>query len=548
MNEILLVIQDAIKNFLTKNDYPLTLNDKITTNLLVSEKEHQFGDITTNAAFVIAQQTKTNPRALAEACIAHLKETLPENLIASFSIAGPGFINMTLHEQYFISFAQNTLDKGVKIKRTQAPINVEFVSANPTGPLHFGHGRGGIIGNTLTRILQDRGYQSTQEFYINDAGTQITKLGLSLQARYLQNLDPQGDHPLPEEGYQGEYLIGMAEELVKKHQDTLTLKDASFFASYAKEALLKKQQETLKNYGINFDVWFSEKTLHTSGAIEETLALLEKNGHTYNESGALWLRASAFGDEKDRVLRKTTGELTYVAADIAYLRNKKDRGFSKLIMVLGQDHHGYVSRMKAAMQALGYNPDDLSIILYQLVSIKESGEVVRMSKRKGKIVSLDDIISTVGPDVARYFFLNRKADAHLEFDVDLALKRTEDNPVFYIQYAFVRTKSIEEKATKEGFTFDLTFSALDSYERSIIKKIAHLDLLLEDICTNYQTHLIAYYAYELAQITHHYYAHYRILERDQQDQSAQRFTMIKLLQKTLGRCLDLLGLSKPSSM
>ncbi len=522
----------------------------ITFNLNLDEGKKEFGDLNSNAALVLAKELKRKPLDIAQ----EIKSSFTNPALKAIEIAGPGFLNFFLTQEAYIQLAHELFQAQgnfFKLDPT-APKNnysLEFVSANPTGHLHLGHGRGGIIGDVLGNILKFLGHNVTKEFYINDAGSQIKKLGLSLKIRCQQLLGQ--DINLPEEAYHGEYLIDLAKECIKTNGQDVLNKPDEFFASYAKELLLKDIQNTLKEYGINFDIWFSEKTLHTSGAIEQEIKKLIQSNNTYEKDGALWFKSTEYGDDKDRVLRKKDGELTYIAADIAYLDNKITRGFDHLIIILGQDHHSYVSRLKGILQAMGRNPAVLDVILYQLVSIKESGAVIRMSKRSGKFIILKDIIDTVGADVARFFYLNRKADAHLEFDIDLALKKTDENPVYYIQYAYVRTCSILEKAKEIPEFSNLTkedLNGISSSDASLIKKIISLKELLKDISSHHQTHLLTYYLLELSHSFHRYYNDNRVIEPTNIPQSRARLLLIKQLKDTFAIALDLLGISKPEKM
>lgn len=522
----------------------------VTINLNADAQKQAFGDLTCNAALMLAQPLKRNPKDIAARIVAEFKH----EYIDRIEIAGPGFLNFFLKPPVFVALAHDLYqmkDAFFKLPAATPKKNfsIEFVSANPTGPLHLGHGRGGIIGDVLGNIIRFLGHQATKEFYINDAGSQMQKLGLSLKARCHQALGQ--NIPVPEEGYQGEYLIALAQQCIQEFGPDVVEKSDEFFTLYAKNHLLEQIKHTLADYGIHFDVWFSEKTLHESGAIKKALETLTKNGYTYEKDGALWFAATTFKDDKDRVLKKANGELTYIAADVAYLRNKLDRHFDHLIMVLGQDHHSYVVRLKGILQALGYSPDMLDVILYQLVTLKESGQQVRMSKRAGKIVTLKDIIETVGADVARFFYLNRKADAHLEFDIDLALKKTEENPVYYIQYAYVRTNSILDKAGQESQLANIThtdITELGQAEIILLKKIIVLKEILEAISTNYQTHILTYYVLELAQQFHSYYSKNRVIDLEHIQQSRTRLGLIKILNNTFNLCLTLLGISRPETM
>lgn len=522
-------------------------NLDITLN--TDEQRQQFGDLSTNAALILSKKIGKNPREIAE----QIAKNFSHPALDKIEIAGPGFINFYLKPETYIQLLKEITEQQeqffkpelIKIKN----FNIEFVSANPTGPLHFGHGRGGIIGDVLGNITKFVGHNVTKEFYINDAGTQIQKLGESFKARCYQELGHE--LALPEEGYQGEYLLELAREAVKESGEQLLQKPDQFFVEYAKEKLLAKLQQTLTDYGIIFDIWFSEKTLHDQHKIEDAINRLDQAGYLYEKDGALWFKSTEFGDDKDRVLRKQDGSWTYVAADIAYMLDKAQRGFDQLIMVLGQDHHGYVDRLHGIHKALGLEKSLLDIILYQLVSLKEKGEQIRMSKRAGRMVTLQDIIDTVGKDVARFFYLNRKADAQLDFDIDLALKKTEENPVYYLQYAFVRLNSILKNAATHKELENITASDaqyLTQEEYLILKKIVALKDLLQNITRTYQTHQLTYYALELAQLFHSYYSKNKVIDLEQLARSRARLLLVQQLQMTLGLILKLLGISQPQTM
>ena len=517
--------------------------------LNVDEAKQQFGDLNSNAAMVLAKQLKRAPREIAGQIAGEFKNTDVENI----EIAGPGFLNFFLTSQAIGGLAGELFQKREQFFKpkdlTPQNVSIEFVSANPTGPLHFGHGRGGIIGDVLGNVLKFIGHNVTKEFYINDAGTQIQRLGVSLKARCKQELGQ--DRPVPEDGYQGEYLIETARMCIKEHGKNVIEQPDTFFQDYAKTMLLARITETLTTYGIQFDVWFSEKTLHEDGSIERSLAWLKEHGHLYEKDGATWFKSTSFGDDKDRVVRKADGELTYVAADIAYMKNKIDRGAQHLVMILGHDHHGYVQRLHGLHAALELQEYPLDIILYQLVKMKEGGKQLRMSKRAGTMVTLHDIIDTVGTDVARFFYLNRKADAQLEFDIELALTRSEENPVYYVQYAYVRTGSILTKAAEQEeyasiSTDDATF--LGREEAPLIKKIVALGDIVTTVAHNNQTHQLTYYALELAQLFSKYYAKHRVIDPTSSKQTRARLLLISTLRTTFATIFDLLGISKPTSM
>lgn len=515
----------------------------------ISEQRLNFGDLSTNCALILAPVVQLPPREVA--AIIQTKLTNDKS-IASISIAGPGFLNITLTPECYTQLAHQSYTAIAQLVKPSTKVescNVEYVSANPTGPLHFGHGRGGIIGNTLARVLQFAGVTTTAEFYINDAGRQILKLGESLRIRYAQWCGQVVE--LPEDGYHGEYLQDIAKELYDQHGTSLEGKSDEYFAQYAQTLLLERITQTLEGYGVSFDVWFSEKTLHESGAIDEAIDTLRERGHVYEHDDALWFRSTSFGDDKDRVLKRSNGSWTYVAADIAYLLNKLNRGFKKLVMVLGQDHHSYVVRLHAVLQAFGYDKSVLDIILYQLVTIKNEGELVRLSKRSGNIVALDDVVEAVGKDCARFFYLNRKPDAHLDFDIGLALKQTDENPVYYIQYALVRCKSIIRNALENSAFNNINpadMTEFTEYERLLLRKIASLKNTLETVINSYQTHLISYYTIELAQLLHRYYSTHRVIDAENIAISRHRLAVISCMENALELCLELLGLSLPESM
>jgi arginyl-tRNA synthetase len=519
--------------------------------LNTDEQKQDFGAINSNIAMILAKQLGKPPRDIAQQIIQDFKN----EYVQKVEIAGPGFLNFFLTPAAFQKLAQElytqkeTFFKPDSSTFNPKTFNVEFVSANPTGPLHLGHGRGGIIGDVLCNVLNFVGHKAIAEFYINDAGSQMQKLGQSFKARCMQALGK--DAQVPEEGYHGEYLIELAKECIAKKGEKVLGEPDEFFVQYAEQHMLEQIKKTLADYGIAYDVWFSEKTLHKDGSIARAIDLLEQKGFIYEKDGALWFKSTEFGDDKDRVVRKADGNMTYVAADIAYMKNKIDRGAQHLVIVLGHDHHGYVARLQALLKALDLPTKDLDAILYQLVKMKASGQLVRMSKRAGNIVTLRDVIDMVGADVARFFYLNRKADAQLEFDLDLALKKTEENPVFYVQYAYVRTGSILNKAAEVDTLQNIAQNDLKnigSNEQFLLIKISSLKNLLQNISTNYQTHVLTYYALELAQAFHAYYAKNRVIDLENIPQSRARLCMVMLLRNTLETVLKLLEISRPEKM
>ncbi len=561
----------TIRNFIiteAKRKYVLTDADfKHLSFTINTGAEAKFGDLSTNIAMILTKEVGLNPRVIAGDMQEALTTTHEMRFyIEQVHIAGPGFLNLTLSkaatEQLIFDLITQKEDFfKLGNEETKKKVLIEFVSANPTGPLHLGHGRGGIIGDTLARVMGFLGHQVDKEFYINDAGNQINKLGLSLQARCLQELGIAQE--LPEEGYAGEYLIDIAKDCVLAHGEALKEKPLVFFELYAKENLLQLIQADLTSYRIHFDRWFSEKTLHDDSSVERALDLLKAKDLAYEKDGALWFKSTEFGDDKDRVVRKSTGELTYIAADIAYHKNKFDRGYDLLIDILGHDHHGYVKRLKATMEALGFNPHQLEVLLYQLVNIKENDVAVRMSKRAGNFTKLSDVIDEVGTDVARFFYLNRKAEMTLDFDLATALKKTDENPVYYIQYAYVRISSLLDRADAEGFNewveqvrqgtvsreqLVALMPHVTEDERDLLKKMCLLQDILRTIAHGYQSHVLSYFALELAQHLHSYYTRNKVIDKHQIPVSQLRMLMVFSVQQVLSLCLDLLGISKPERM
>ncbi|MFA5306881.1 MAG: arginine--tRNA ligase [Candidatus Babeliales bacterium] len=562
LGRLKLVLVDRTKSLFKVNDEQLARFEfKINAG-----GDDNFGDVSCNVAMIIAKIVGRTPREIAAQLQQELIKGDCADIVASSTIAGPGFLNITLTPQAWRILLGELYVQGKNFFANEPDMParkylIEFVSANPTGPLHLGHGRGGIIGDVLARVLSFVGHQVHKEFYINDAGNQIKLLGQSLKARCLQELGQAVE--LPEGGYAGTYLVDMAKDCIAEQGEKIAEKSDQFFELYAKENLLDLIKATLAEYRITFDRWYSEKTLHDSGVIERVLTLMKSKDLVYEQEGALWFRSTLFGDDKDRVIRKSNGELTYIAADIAYHKDKFDRGHDTLIDILGHDHHGYVKRLKATMASLGYNADNLEVILYQLVTIKEGDVVVKMSKRAGTFTELADVMRTVGVDVARFFFLNRKSDAPLDFDLATALKKTDENPVYYIQYSYVRINSLFTKAAAQGFDgwidqlrngrmqnndFDMVMAQISSEEHTLLKKVVALRDVLNSIVTTQQTHLLSYYALDLAQKLHAYYTKNKIIDTDKPELTRARLCMVFMVHRTLATVLDLLGLTQPEKM
>lgn len=517
-------------------------------------KDKAHGDFATNAAMVLTKQAKMKPRDIAQAIVDSLDKE--SKLIEKVEIAGPGFINFYLSKSWIYDIlpvveTQDTAYGSVDLGHGEK-VQIEFVSANPTGLLHMGNARGGALGDSLANLLKMAGYDVTKEFYINDAGNQIVNLGLSLEARYRQQLGDV-DYPFPEKGYHGQDIIDTAKRIIAEVGDSyLQLPEEERqqkMIATALEEKLSAIKNGLHEFGVDYDVWFSETTLHESGAITDVVNLLTEKGMTYEKDGALWLKTTSFGDEKDEVLIRSNGIPTYYAADIAYHKNKFDRGFKRVINIWGADHHGHVARMKGAMDALGYDSQNLTIILMQLVRLYQNGEVVRMSKRTGQYVTLQELIEDVGKDAARYFFIMRNPDSHLDFDLDLAKQQSSDNPVYYVQYAHARINSIltaTGQPTPKAADCDLTLLQEDA-ELELIRKIADLPNEIAYAAEELAPYRLARYATDLATMFHSFYNSCRVLTDDTALKNA-RLVLVNATRITLRNVLTLLGVSAPERM
>lgn len=518
------------------------------------EKTH--GDFASNLAMLLAKEAKRPPRQVADLLVNYINKN--NTWIDRVMVAGPGFINFTLDYRWLYRVPAHVVTENTFYGRSNlgfgARVQVEFVSANPTGLLHMGNARGAALGDSIAALLQAVGFEVTREFYINDAGNQIVNFGRSLEARYLQLLGCQV--PFPEEGYHGEDVVETMRRLVAEAGDAYAAMDpAARQEALIKYALREKMsaiRETLNRFGVRYDVWFSEQELHEAGAVNEVIAKLRGKEYVYEQDGALWFKATAFGDEKDEVVVRTNGVPTYFAADIAYHRNKFQRGFQWIIDIWGADHHGHVSRMKGAMAALGYNPDQLDVVLMQLVRLVQGGEVLRMSKRTGQYITLQELIDEVGVDAARYFFVMRSPDSHLEFDLDLAKSQTAENPVYYVQYAHARISSIIRQAKEQGYTMPkaglVEMNVLThSSELELIRKIADYPDVVAGAAQNLEPHRLTKYAQDLAALFHVFYTNCRVLV-DEEPLRQARLVLIEATRITLRNLLGLIGVSAPERM
>lgn len=520
--------------------------------LLEVPPQKEFGDYATNFAMQAARYAKANPRLIAAALV----ERLHEDWLEKAEIAGPGFINFYLKSDVIYSKLAAILAAGEQYGNL--PLNdagkfqVEYVSANPTGPLHVGHGRGAAYGSALVKLLRAAGYDVESEYYINDAGNQMDNLAASVDARYLELLGRTVD--FPENGYRGQDIIDTAQRIIDKegarYLDMLPQERLAVFKELALKEKLAALKEDLAAFNVDFDVWFSERTLHRSGKIQETCDELLKNGNMYEQDGALWLRSTAYGDDKDRVVIRDNGVPTYLAADIAYHRNKFERGFKRIIDIWGADHHGYVCRVKAAVKALGFEADDLEVLLLQMVSLYRNGELVKMSKRTGQSITLAELIEEVGTDAARFFFVMRSLDSQLDFDLDLAKSHSNENPVYYIQYAHARICSILHQAAEAGLKNsaepDLTRLTIP-VEIELIKKLAEYEDEIAYAARERAVHRIARYAHELSGAFHSFYNQCRIVGVEPALAEA-RLALILAVQNTVRHSLAILGVSAPEKM
>lgn len=520
--------------------------------LLEVPPQKEFGDFASNFAMQSARSLKCNPRMIAQAVIDNLDCAYVEKT----EIAGPGFINFYLKDNWLSDMLANIVKAGENYGNLTAPadekIQVEYVSANPTGPLHVGHGRGAAVGSSLANLLKAAGYNVTREYYINDAGNQINNLAASVNARYLEAYGI--DVEFPENGYHGHDIIETAERIKRIYGDKFLHMDEEKrieeFRTIALKEKLAALKEDLEAFNVTYDVWFSEQTLHDANKIKEACDYLTERGYMYEKDGALWLKATEHGDDKDRVVIRDNGVPTYFAADIAYHRNKFERGFDRVINLWGADHHGYIARMKAAVGALGYNPDQLEILILQMVSLYRNGELVKMSKRTGQSVTLNELIEEVGTDAARFFFVMRSIDSQLDFDLTLATEKSNENPVYYIQYAHARICSIFRQLKEAGIeeAAEADYSLLtDPTETELIKKLGEYPELIASAAKERAVHRVAHYVHELAGLFHSFYNQCRILGVDPELQQA-RIKLVKATQHVLRHALNILGVSAPERM
>jgi len=534
----------------------LVSREELPAITLEVPKDKSHGDLATNAAMQLTRIAKKNPRQIAEAILEHLDTAKAS--IEKAEIAGPGFINFTLNKSYLYPVVALVHEQGERYGRVNIgegrKVQVEFVSANPTGSLHLGHARGAAVGDALCNVLDYAGYEVTREYYINDAGNQVVNLCKSLEARYLQELGQEAE--MPEDGYHGEDIKGFAKELVAEKGDSLLAMNpgerTAFFRQFGLEKELDKIKRDLNRFRVHFDEWFSETSLYEDGLVEKSLEELKAKGEAYEKDGAVWLRTTDYGDDKDRVLVKNDGTYTYLTPDIAYHRNKYERGYDRIINIWGADHHGYIPRMKAAMEALGNDPEKLTVLIAQMVSLFQNGEKVKMSKRTGKAVTMEDLMDEVGVDAIRYFFTMRSMDSHLDFDMDLAVSTSNENPVFYVQYAHARICSVFRQAEEQGIALlplsEVNLGVLTAeHEYDILRKIGELPQEVSVAAENYAPHRIIRYVYELASLFHSYYKAQRVITEDA-EQTQARLALLGAVRTVIANVLRLVGVSAPDRM
>ena len=521
--------------------------------VIETPKDEKNGDFSTNLAMQLTRILRQNPRKIAEAIVGGID--LP-GLVERVEIAGPGFINFYLVpgwlNRVLPAIQEEDADYGKSNAGGGERVQVEFVSANPTGLLHMGNARGGALGDTLAAVLNEAGYVCDKEYYINDAGNQVENLGKSVEARYFELLG-RDDYQIPEDGYHGKDIIATAQRLLdEKGESLVDLPEAErreLMKNYALKEKVAGIRGSLENFGVVFDNWFSEQSLHDAGSVHEVVDILREKGVVYEKDGAQWLRATDWGEEKDEVLVRSNGTPTYFAADIAYHRDKFERGYKSLINIWGADHHGHVARLKGAMTALGYPGDDITVILMQLVRLYRGGEIVKMSKRSGKYVTLDELIEEVGKEAARFFFIMRSPDSALDFDLDLAKAESSDNPVYYVQYAHARICSILSVAgveTPKAADVDLSLLTEEN-ERVLIRKLSEWPQEVADAARELAPYHLAYYAKELANAFHSFYNSCKVLTDDAALRDA-RLALVDCTRITLRNVLTLLGLSAPERM
>lgn len=548
----------------------LTLKSEIKTAIITAElaseaevpevsleksKEKSHGDFASNIAMQLARIAKKAPRQIAEDIVQHLD--MEKAGITKVDIAGPGFINFFMKDNFLGDIVPVVIKQGTDYGSSEAGnkqrVQVEFVSVNPTGDLHLGHARGAAFGDVLCNVFAASGYEVDREYYINDAGNQIDNLAYSIDVRYKEALGQEAE--MPDDGYFGQDIINIGQELAEKDGDKWLQKGydtrVAYFRDYGLTYELDQIKADLDAFGVHFDRWFSELSLYENEKIIDALSNLQENGYTYEKDGATWFKSTTFGDDKDRVLIKQDGTYTYLTPDIAYHKDKLERGYDKLINVWGADHHGYVPRMRAAIQALGYEKEKFSVSIIQMVNVVEDGKVVRMSKRTGRAVTLRELIDDVGVDAVRYFFIMRSNDSQLDFDVDLARSESNENPVFYVQYAHARICTMLKQAETKGFTLTDNYDATllqSEKEQDLLKQLAELPQVIADAAEKEAPYRLTQYVYDLATMLHSFYNAEKVINEDDLALTEARIALMTAVRTTIANALKLIGVYAPEKM
>ena len=527
-------IQEILKKTLT--ELQIDYEQEIEVSI---PKDKNHGDYSTNIALSLAKSLKDNPINIAN----KIKNKIQSEIISKIEVLPPGFINIFISEQYLLESINTIIKENTNYGKSDLgqgkKVNIEFVSANPTGNLHLGHGRGATYGDNLARIMTFAGYDVTKEYYINDAGNQMNNLGISIKVRYqnLYNIEST----LPEDGYHGQEIIDIAKKIKEEYQDTKLNEDIPFFKKYGLNILLEKIKKDLDIYRVNFDVFSSEQSLYDRGLVEKVITKLKNDNHCYIEDGALWLKTIDYGDEKNRVLIKSDGNYTYLLPDIAYHCDKIERGFDELIDVLGADHHGYIDRLKASLEMMGKDSSILDIKILQMVRLMKDNEELKLSKRTGKTITISEIIEEVGVNATRYLFSSKSLDTQLDFNIDLALKQNSENPVYYIEYANARICSILKNSKNFATNIDKYQTLKSQYTYNILNKLNEFKDIVETSASKKAPHIIASYVYELASLFHTYYNQEKIITEDIQ-YTSERTNLLKAIQIVINNSLNLIGI------
>ena len=542
-NKLINTISQAVKS-----KFDLDLNEGMVMVEIPKDKAN--GDYSTNIAMRLTKQLGRKPQDIARELVEELSKS---DLIEKVEVAGPGFINFVVNKGELTNIITTIINKGHEYgsqdKYKDVKVDVEYVSVNPTGDIHPGHARGAAVGDSLTRMMKKIGYQVTREYYVNDAGNQIDNLGKSIYVRYHELFNV--NMPMPEDGYHAKDIYDIAQAIKDVDNDkylNMPYEECkNFFKEYGTKFELEKLKKDLELYRVSFDVWTSEKTLYSRGLVQQALAKLKENDMLYEADGATWLKTKQYNDDKDRVIIKSDGSYTYLTPDIAYHLDKFNRDHEYLIDILGADHHGYVPRLKAAIQALGYKPENLDAIIVQMVRLIKDGEEFKLSKRSGKAIALRDIIEEAGVDATRYFFVSKAPNTQMDFDIDMAVKQSNDNPVYYVQYAHARMSSILKN--------DIQYEILDSYnllkEDKEISLLKHLNIFPDTIaeCVEFkEPHRMCNYLYKLAQLFHSFYNDCKVIDKDNIELTKQRLALVKACQIVLSNGLELIGVSAPDKM